>query len=351
MCTWILVGGAWADDVYTSQVIKIHETGKTALDAKDKGFDNAIAGFWDTLMTRITLNPQQAQKIPKAERDSYVKNIDIIREKTHSNRYEAEIRLHFDSEKVYQGLRAYNVTFIEDRGFPALIVPVFEYKGVQQIYEPSNMWQTALQSVDPSGGLLPLYISDKGVQDSLRIDSHTLDDMEKIRAVSVHYNVDSVFITTVQVSENGVVLRYRSVGGILDGTTHVIKKRFDTPVVYNDPQRDEKVFNVLRDGAVDFFTHVQTQWKHRHTTAEKSGNKQVLAVFNVESLADWHALQDTLESYYMVRRADLQSVQGDIATVSIQYTGVLKNFYLFLQKKQYTVHQDNTTWLVATPAK
>lgn len=345
-CTIFYFGVVVASPLYTSKVIAINETGISASDAKQKGFDTAIDQFWNSVIKQILLNPGDAEQVSPAERDSFIKKIDILSERTHSNRYNADIIIYFDPLRIQENLREKNIPFVEDKGFPALIVPVFTHKGVIQIYEYTNMWQTALQNINASGGLLPLYVSDRGVKDSLLVDRHVLYNRDKLLTIGNSFDADTVFVARVSVDNMGVTLNYDAIGGILDGKSFALRRDFPQFMAYNDPNMDTVVLETLSDLAVAFFMDAELQWKKQHSLAEKDGKKLITAVFDIKSYADWQQLKDILRTYQMVRDVELYSVQGNIITASINYTGVLKNFYLFLQEKKYDIKKVDFIWIV-----
>ncbi len=342
----LFLGGAIASPLYTSSVIVINEQGATAQDAKNKGFQKAKNTFWHKVIQRILLDPDEARKVSQTERESFIKKIDVLSEKTHSNRYRAEIIIYLDPLRIQQSLRKKSIAFVEDKGFPALIVPVFTYKGIMQIYEYTNMWQTALQNIDSSGGLLPLYVSDRGMQDSLKVDRHVLANRDKMLRFGLSYGADTVLIASVHVESTGIVLKYKAIGGILDGTQYTLIEKFPTPIRMGQPNTDTIVLNTLGDLAVRFFQDAELQWKKQHALAEKQGNKIIQITFSINTLDDWQALKTRLQTYPMVQAVELYSVQGNIVTASVQYTGVLKNFYLFLQQKKYDINTQDTVWIV-----
>lgn len=345
-CTVFYMGVVGASPLYTSSVIAINETGISASDAKQKGFDTAIAQFWNKVIKQILLNPGDAEQVSPAEQKAFIKKIDVLSEKTHSNRYSADIIIYFDPLRIQENLREKNIPFVEDKGFPALIIPVFTYKGVLQIYEYTNMWQTALQNINASGGLLPLYVSDRGVKDSLLVDRHALYNRDTLLTMGKVFDADTVFVASVVVDNRGVALNYTAIGGILDGKSFTLRQDFLRFMAYNDPRMDRVVLETLSDLAVAFFTDAELQWKKQHSLAEKDGKKLITAVFDIQTFADWQQVKQTLLAYKMVRDVELYSVQGNIVTASINYIGVLKNFYLFLQKKKYDIKKVDSIWIV-----
>ncbi len=342
----LFVGGAVANPLYTSGVITIDEQGASADIAKIKGLEQAKDIFWQQVIRKILIDPLEANKVTKLERDSFIKKTDFLSEKTHSNRYNAEIIIYFDPLRIQESLRTKGIAFVEDRGFPALIVPVFMYKGIMQIYEYTNMWQTALQNIEYSGGLLPLYVSDGGMQDSLKVDRHVLINRDKMLSVGLSYDADTVLIARAQVIPDAVVLQYEAIGGILDGIQHTMVEKFPHPLIMGQSDADDMVLNALGDLAVRFFQDAELQWKKQHALAEKQGTKIIYTAFSLNNLDDWRALKTKLQSYQMVRGVELYSVQGNIVTAAIQYTGVLKNFFLFLEEKQYSIKKYDTVWIV-----
>ena len=110
--------------------------------------------------------------ISENDMDSMIENIDVSGEKARAKRYIANITVYFNPNKIRSYFRNNNINFLEEIGFPVLVVPIYEQDGISYIYEQANIWEKALFDNPKKGGLLPVVLAQGGVKNSLNIDSN-----------------------------------------------------------------------------------------------------------------------------------------------------------------------------------
>ena len=155
------VGGhAVAQDLFTVTNVAVDVTGESAAAAQKTALSDARRIAWSRLLNRLTPRGSAnfARSIPDDQLAGLVRGLEVTAERSSSVRYVADISIVFARDAVRSLLIGLGVPFAETRSRPVLIVPLYDAGGDLLLWEETNPWRIAWQSLPRSDGLVPFIV-------------------------------------------------------------------------------------------------------------------------------------------------------------------------------------------------
>jgi len=138
--------------------IEVNVTGKTAAEAREKGWREAQRKAWEVLYAR-THDGEKAPELPDSRLESMVSAVVVEREQIGPRRYVATLGVIFDRARTGE---TFGTASSRARSAPQLVIPIIYQGGVGQLYEMRTPWQRAwaehrdsespIDYVRPNGG-------------------------------------------------------------------------------------------------------------------------------------------------------------------------------------------------------
>lgn len=151
-------------DVFAVAGVHVDETAANAAAAQEAAFASAQRLAFGRLVQRLTLPEQLAATTMPAlegmELDRMVLSVDVEEERRSSTRYIGRLTVRFDPSAVRNYLRNFNLTVIEARTAPILVVPV---AAADTPPETAALWRQVWATGGFDGELVPLAVAPETV--------------------------------------------------------------------------------------------------------------------------------------------------------------------------------------------
>ena len=331
--------------LFQPKPIEVNEKSTSVVEAKKQAFAKAKRQAWLRLVQSMGVDKsKEAGNIEENELDALIESIQIGGEKARSKRYIANITIYFNPEKVRNFLSDNGITFVEERGFPVLIVPVYEESGVSYIYENNNLWEKSLQDNPKKTGLLPIMLAEGGVRNSLKIDNFSLTNEKKLLNEAKNYGVEGVVITrVVMVSEKlgsySMELYYQSIGGFLQNQMGIITQKGDK---LTKEETLKKITN-------KFYIQLEAMWQKKLRENISTGKNTQIVILSTESIEDLNNLKQSISEIENIKKIDLYGLNGGLAKFELDFLGPRKKLKIAFERLGYIVDNKYDKWLIKRP--
>lgn len=119
--------------------LEVNVTGKTAKEAREKGWREAQKRAWQVLYER-THDGEKAPELPESQLQSMISAVVVEREQIGPRRYIATLGVIFDRARTGE---IFGTGDSRARSAPQLVIPIIYQGGVGQLYEMRTPWQRA----------------------------------------------------------------------------------------------------------------------------------------------------------------------------------------------------------------
>ena len=335
---------SFAGVLFKPKIVSVNETADTVVNAKKKAFLKAKKTAWIDLINIVGVaNRNDIINISENDMDSMIENIDVSGEKARSKRYIANITVYFNPKKIRSYFRNNNINFLEEIGFPFLVIPIYEQDGISYIYEQANIWEKALFDNPKQGGLLPIVLAEGGVRNSLNIDSSIIKNHEKIIKTSKLYGVEGVVIAKVSLipSNSGLhmKLKYNSIGDFLENKS--------SEQSFKSKNTDKT--KMLKYISSVFYVGLEKMWQNKiKNNKEFSLNTQIV-ILPTKNQQDLERLKLELSEIENIENIELISLNSGLAEFKLTFLGLLKKLKIAFERLGYIVNNEYNKWIIKLP--
>lgn len=332
---------SFAGVLFKPKVVLVNETADNVVNAKKMAFSKAKKTAWLDLVGMVGVTDRNdIVNISENDMDSMIENIDVSGEKARAKRYIANITVYFNPNKIRSYFRNNNINFLEEIGFPVLVVPIYEQDGISYIYEQANIWEKALFDNPKKGGLLPVVLAQGGVKNSLNIDSSIIKNHKKLIKTSKLYGVEGVVIAKVSLIPSNfglhMKLQYNSVGGFLENKSS--EQSFKS--------KDMDKAKLLKKISNVFYSGLEKMWQEKiKHNKEFSLNTQIV-VLATKNQQDLERLKLELSDIENIEKVELISLNGGLAEFKLTFLGILKKLKIAFERLGYIVNNKHNKWII-----
>ncbi|MGB1361244.1 MAG: DUF2066 domain-containing protein [Alphaproteobacteria bacterium] len=339
----LMISPVYSAGLFKPKDIVVHEKADTVVIAKKQAFTKAKKQSWVNLINMLGVSDtSEISKLDEKEIDALIETIEVNGEKARAKIYSAKIKIYFNPKKVRSYLKENNFSFVEERGFPVLVVPVYEVDGITYIYEDNNLWEKALMDNPKKGGLLPVILAEGGVKNSLKIDSSVLINEEQLLHSAKSYGVEGVVIAKVSVIPTAkgskIKLSYNSIGGFLNNQNgFVVLKSKDSN-------------SALKKATASFYTALETMWQKKIKNNVNMGKNKKVVVMSTSNVIDLEDLKEKLFDIDGVEEVRTSGLNAGLVEFEITFMGLAKKLKIAFERLGYLVDNEHNKWVVRRPA-
>jgi hypothetical protein len=184
--------------VFVIENVAVDETSSTALKAREKALEIGQKSAWKKLLERMTF-PEAAKNvagISYSELRSLIRGYEVIRERTSTVRYLAELNVTFNTNAVRQFFLNNNIDYAETPSAPVLVIPILMRQGVASLWESPNPWRDAWQNLPKQRGLVDILVPTGDLADIRDIAAIQAlrGDQKKLRKMAERYHAKTVIV-------------------------------------------------------------------------------------------------------------------------------------------------------------
>ena len=294
--------------------VSVSKEAENAAVAKDEALKEAYREAFLNVAGRLTTeeNVEKLNELKDEELIHFIKETDVIAEKSTKNGYMADLNIKIDGEllKAYM----FENSMIEVVAAPAdiLLIPVFadtQYRG-NVLFEDGNVWRDVLLSKGhiKAGNLTMDVIKPSDSNVAFLTADNVLNMSEQtFEQIKFMNHASNIFVAhAVLAGLNNVVLTVKQYG----------KPDYRVVVQANDGDPFEKavedmvnyIYNVMQQKSVD-----QSAYKSK-----------INAVFEYRKLKDWLDLQKTLRTVPQIKNIETGAMENGKVRFGIDFSGTIE---------------------------
>lgn len=294
------------DNVYAVSGIYVDQSAPNASAAQQAGFSAAQQAGFERLVRRLTI-PEElvARGMPAAEGtalERLVLSVDVEEERRSGTRYIGRLTVRFDPSGMRALLRQQNLTVVDTRTAPVLVVPI---AGAGVSEESATLWRDVWATGGYGDELVPLAVAPQALQGE------------------PSWNAVSPFAqSAASASALYATLRVQGATAIAALVEVDANARRDRGEVIARIDGDSGMRAALSSLAQQASTRIQNEWKARIATG--GGQRaRVSASALYADQAQWERIKDALEgaAATLISEIRIEAVGREGALISFSFVG------------------------------
>jgi len=184
--------------VFVIENVAVDETSSTALKAREKALEIGQKRAWKKLLERMTFpkTVKKAADISYSELRSLIRGYEVIRERTSTVRYLADLNVTFSANEVRQFFLNNNIDYAETPSAPVLVIPLLIRQGAASLWENPNPWRDAWQNLPKQRGLVDILVPAGNLADIRDIAAIQAlrGDQKKLKKIAKRYHAKTIVV-------------------------------------------------------------------------------------------------------------------------------------------------------------
>lgn len=345
VATLVLGSRSYAtSDIFTVTDVQIEGRDASATMARTTAIEQGESTAFNTLLTRLSSGSNQASlpNATPAQISQMVVGMEIHREKITPHFYQATVSISFNPEMVQEFLKQHDVSYIDQRSKPILVIPLVAKDRDQLVLDGTGTWYNAWKTV---------------TQNSPYIQYHLIRQDDAIEELSPYVanlakNDMTLPLTSAKVIED-LKERYHVaiILAVVSYTTQTLSTIETSSYLYNvtHPHTSEsQMFFPMKDPkaltldsmqlamAQDIDSHLSTQWK-RSQTEQKNNTQRIVATVSVPNLTEWKQIEKILQSTPSISQITVDQISPGSLLISLYTTNTPSELAQILERQSLTL--------------
>jgi len=338
--------------VFVIENVAVDETSSTALKAREKALEIGQKRAWKKLLERMTF-PETVKKvadIPYSELRSLIRGYEVIRERTSTVRYLADLNVTFGANEVRQFFLDNNIDYAETPSAPVLVMPLLIRQGAASLWETPNPWRDAWQNLPEQRGLVDIRVPVGDLADIRDIAAIQAlrGDQKKLKKIAKRYNAKTIVVAKAfkrfGIKDNLPILEII--------ITKIRTDQIEETIIDTiKGEIGDDLLNLLGVGVTRVVNSIVDSWKKEN--AVTTGLLLRVPVFvPIKGLNNWLGITSQLDEIGILKRTNLRRLSKREALIDLWVTGNItllenalgpKNLSLLKHSKGFILsHNKNT---------
>jgi hypothetical protein len=338
--------------VFVIENVAVDETSSTALKAREKALEIGQKRAWKKLLERMTF-PETVKKvadIPYSELRSLIRGYEVMRERTSTVRYLADLNVTFNGNEVRQFFLNNNIDYAETPSAPVLVVPLLIRQGAASLWETPNPWRDAWQNLPKQRGLVDIRVPVGDLADVRDIAAIQAlrGDQKKLKKIAKRYNAKTIVVAKAfkrfGIKDNLPILEII--------ITKIRTDQIEETIIDTiKGEIGDDLLNLLGVGVTRVVNSIVDSWKKEN--AVTTGLLLRVPVFvPIKGLNNWLGITSQLDEIGILKRTNLRRLSKREALIDLWVTGNItllenalgsKNLSLLKHSKGFILsHNKNT---------
>ena len=338
--------------VFVIENVAVDETSSTALKAREKALEIGQKRAWKKLLERMTF-PETVKKvagIPYSELRSLIRGYEVMRERTSTVRYLADLNVTFNGNEVRQFFLNNNIDYAETPSAPVLVVPLLIRQGAASLWETPNPWRDAWQNLPEQRGLVDIRVPVGDLADIRDIAAIQAlrGDQKKLKKIAKRYNAKTIVVAKAfkrfGIKDNLPILEII--------ITKIRTDQIEETIIDTiKGEIGDDLLNLLGVGVTRVVNSIVDSWKKEN--AVTTGLLLRVPVFvPIKGLNNWLGITSQLDEIGILKRTNLRRLSKREALIDLWVTGNItllenalgsKNLSLLKHSKGFILsHNKNT---------
>lgn len=341
-------------DMFVVTGVPVSESGKSAVEAREKAIEAGQIKALRTVMERLT-SPSELQRLPQvapSEVPPMVQAIEINDERTAGSRYRANMTVRFFPEAVRRVLRSSAVAFADKPAPPALVLPLYSADGADNLWEEPNPWREAWTSHGRGSPLVPLIVPYGDLDDVQAISAR--DVLEgapaPLETIARRYDVEDVVIAHATRQPGGglevEISRYWP-GGVLTPVDRFSSDAGDQGMQAAVDRATGRMADAVRSGAPARPGTAVAGTSYGADSAALQGGASLNTRISYAGLPQWVQIRNALARIANVAELQIESVSASDAQVVLNYLGTTDQLRTALGQSNLALRNDGPYWALA----
>ena len=341
-----------SNKVFVIENVAVDETSSTALKAREKALEIGQKRAWKKLLERMTF-PETVKKvadIPYSELRSLIRGYEVMRERTSTVRYLADLNVTFNGNEVRQFFLNNNIDYAETPSAPVLVVPLLIRQGAASLWETPNPWRDAWQNLPEQRGLVDIRVPVGDLADIRDIAAIQAlrGDQKKLKKIAKRYNAKTIVVAKAfkrfGIKDNLPILEII--------ITKIRTDQIEETIIDTiKGEIGDDLLNLLGVGVTRVVNSIVDSWKKEN--AVTTGLLLRVPVFvPIKGLNNWLGITSQLDEIGILKRTNLRRLSKREALIDLWVTGNItllenalgsKNLSLLKHSKGFILsHNKNT---------
>ena len=314
--------------VFVIENVAVDETSSTALKAREKALEIGQKRAWKKLLERMTF-PETVKKvadIPYSELRSLIRGYEVMRERTSTVRYLADLNVTFNGNEVRQFFLNNNIDYAETPSAPVLVVPLLIRQGAASLWETPNPWRDAWQNLPEQRGLVDIRVPVGDLADIRDIAAIQAlrGDQKKLKKIAKRYNAKTIVVAKAfkrfGIKDNLPILEII--------ITKIRTDQIEETIIDTiKGEIGDDLLDLLGVGVTRVVNSIVGSWKKEN--AVTTGLLLRVPVFvPIKGLNNWLGITSQLDEIGILKRTNLRRLSKREALIDLWVTGnitLLKN--------------------------
>ena len=338
--------------VFVIENVAVDETSSTALKAREKALEIGQKRAWKKLLERMTFpeTVKTVSDIPYSELRSLIRGYEVIRERTSTVRYLADLNVTFSANEVRQFFLNNNIDYAETPSAPVLVVPLLIRQGAASLWETPNPWRDAWQNLPEQRGLVDIRVPVGDLADIRDIAAIQAlrGDQKKLKKIAKRYNAKTIVVAKAfkrfGIKDNLPILEII--------ITKIRTDQIEETIIDTiKGEIGDDLLDLLGVGVTRVVNSIVDSWKKEN--AVTTGLLLRVPVFvPIKGLNNWLGITSQLDEIGILKRTNLRRLSKREALIDLWVTGNItllenalrpKNLSLLKHSKGFILsHNKNT---------
>jgi len=288
--------------------------------------------------------------IPYSELRSLIRGYEVMRERTSTVRYLADLNVTFNGNEVRQFFLNNNIDYAETPSAPVLVVPLLIRQGAASLWETPNPWRDAWQNLPEQRGLVDIRVPVGDLADIRDIAAIQAlrGDQKKLKKIAKRYNAKTIVVAKAfkrfGIKDNLPILEII--------ITKIRTDQIEETIIDTiKGEIGDDLLNLLGVGVTRVVNSIVDSWKKEN--AVTTGLLLRVPVFvPIKGLNNWLGITSQLDEIGILKRTNLRRLSKREALIDLWVTGNItllenalgsKNLSLLKHSKGFILsHNKNT---------
>ncbi|MDP7539597.1 MAG: DUF2066 domain-containing protein, partial [Alphaproteobacteria bacterium] len=301
---------------FTVGDVSVDASGSSAQQAQARALATGQSIALSRLYKKLTLESDHAQ-LPAVEAgdvERLVRSYEVARERHSSQRYIANLTVHFDPDGVRRALRSAHIPFAETESPSRLVLPLLESDGALRLWEDPNPWRDAWHGIGWRHHLVNLVLPYGELEDLTTVSAEQArnGDANALSAVAGRYNARETLVA---------LARLESGGGVgVTATRHVGDE--STIVFSRHIAAVPNTAATLRQAALTMAETLESDWKLANLVDFSSLSTLDVST-RLTGLENWLSIRRRFDSMSQLAGTQIVSLSRSEAQLTLRYYGAL----------------------------
>ncbi|MBE7637148.1 DUF2066 domain-containing protein [Sneathiella sp. P13V-1] len=342
------------EDFYTIRGISVDKTAASALEARQQAVAEGQRRAFSALYRKLTLKTDRGAmpQLSEEELTSMITGFQVSGEKTSAGRYIADLSYEFRREMILPILEANNIPYSESVSKPIVVLPVFDDRGVKNLWNEPNPWRDVWLNIFEGGAgpegsqsrkddwaqtkLLPIVVPSGTIDDfkAITVDQAVYLDKDGVANITDIYGAGAVLVAYATLQNNNGVRR-------LDISYQ--RSDFLSPAVvetFTGGDTDEDIF---RAAIFDVVLNLQEGWKDQNIL-DRSIQNRLAITSKINNLQEWLQIKGTASNIPAVQQISVRELSVGNVFWEISFVGDLTQLKSALAQRDLILQNEEGYW-------